>query len=87
MRDDADAVRKPLRDLEDMRGHDDGRARPHAICQNILDLAGGGGVEAGQRLVEHQQARLMNERARQRHLLLHAARKSLAAIAPVRPKT
>ena len=33
MRDDADAVREPLGDLENMGGHDDRRARPHAICR------------------------------------------------------
>ena len=85
VRDDADSVREPLRDLENMRGHDDRRARPHALGQNVLHLPGGGGVEAGQRLVEHQEPRLMDERAGERQLLPHAARKSLAAIAPMRP--
>ena len=87
VRDDADSVREPLGDLENMRGHDDGRAGAHAIRQNVLDLPGRGGVEAGQRLVEHQEPRLMDERAGERQLLPHAARKSFAAIAPMRPKT
>ena len=39
-RNDADSVRKPLSDLENMRGHDDRRAGPHAIRSEYPSPAG-----------------------------------------------
>ena len=71
--DDADAVDQPLGDVEHMGGEDHGAAPARVIQQNILDLARDGGVKAGQRLVENEQLRLVQQAARERRLLLHAA--------------
>ena len=48
--------------------------------QHVLDLARGAGVEAGQRLVEDDQPRIVDQRAGERHLLAHALREALAAL-------
>src|SRR5262249_11322165 len=84
--DDADAVGHALGDLENMRRHDDGSAGGNALAQCVLDLTGGPGVEAGERLVEDDQPRIVHERARERQFLLHAAGKSFAALMRVRLK-
>src|SRR5580698_5982151 len=84
--DDADAVGEALGDLQYVRGQYDRRPLPDAGREQIFDLAGDRGVEAGQRLVKHQQPWLVNERARQRDFLFHAARKALAALASMLPK-
>ena len=44
------------------------------------------GVEAGERLVEHQQLRLVDQGAGEDGFLLHAAREGLAAIIAVVPQ-
>ncbi len=85
--DHADALGHALGHFQDMRGHDDGDAGPHALDQHVLRLPRGGGIEAGQRLVQDQQARLVHQRARQRHLLAHALGEALAALMRVRRET
>ena len=80
----ADALGHALGDLEDVGGHDDGAAGADARLEHVLDLPRGAGVEAGQRLVEDDQARVVDQRAGQRHLLAHAAREALAALVGVR---
>ncbi len=55
-----------------------------ALAQHVLDLARGAGVEAGQRLVEDDQARVVHQRAGERHLLAHALGEALAALVRVR---
>ena len=82
--DDADAVGHALGDFENMRGHDDGAAGGDALAQHVLNQAGGAGVEAGERLVEDDQLGIVHQRAGERHLLPHAAGKSLAALMCVR---
>ncbi len=84
MRDDADAVGHAFGDFKDMRGHDDRAAGADALAQHAFDLAGGAGIEPGQRLVENDQLRLVNERAGQRHLLPHALGKTFAALVGMR---
>src|SRR5262249_48913344 len=84
--DDADAIDQPLRHIEDVRGENDGAAGPRSVVQQVLDLARDRGVEAGQRLVEDQQLGIVQERAGERRLLFHAARKALAALVAVRPQ-
>ena len=84
--DDTDAVGHALGHLENMRRHDDGGAGGNALAQRILDLTGGPGVEAGERLVEDDQPRIVHERAREGHFLLHAAGKSFAPLVRVRLK-
>ena len=54
--------------------------------QKVLHLAGDGGVEPGQRLVEDQELRIVDQGARERRLLLHAARKAFAAGVAVLPE-
>ena len=78
--DDADAVGHALGDFEDVRRHDHGARRTGRAPAAILDLARGQRVEPGERLVQDDQARIMHQRAGQRHLLPHALGKSLAAL-------
>ena len=82
--DDADAVGHALGDFKNVRGHDDGAAGANALAQNAFDLARGAGVEPGQRLVENDQPRLVNERAGERHFLPHALGETLAAFLRMR---
>jgi hypothetical protein len=46
-RDDADPVGHPLGDFENVRGHDYGAARTHAIPEQSLDVTRGDGVKPG----------------------------------------
>ena len=82
--DDADAVGHALGDFKNVRGHDDGAAGAHAFAQDAFDLARGAGVEPGQRFVENDQPRLVNERAGQRHFLPHALGETFAAFLRMR---
>ena len=84
VRDDADAVGHALGDFQDVRGHDDGAASAYALAQHVLDLARGAGIEPGQRLVENDDARVVHQRAGERHLLAHALGKALAALIGMR---
>ena len=54
--------------------------------QQVLHLACNGGIQPGERLIEDQQLRIVDQRAGQRRLLLHAARKTLAALVAMRPQ-
>ena len=85
--DDADAIGHALGDLQDMRGHDDGAAGLDVLAQHGLDLAGGAGIEAGERLVEDDELGLVHQRAGQRHFLAHAFREAFAAFIGVRSET
>jgi hypothetical protein len=67
-----------------MRGHDHGAAGAHAIPEQALDVARRYRVEAGEGLVEDDQAGVMHQRARQRHFLAHALGKSFAALIQMR---
>ena len=82
--DHADPVGHALGHFQDMRSHDHGAAVAHALAQQSLDLTRGAGVEAGQRLVEDDQPRLVHQRAGERHLLAHALGKALAALVRMR---
>ena len=73
MGEDPDAVGHALGNFENMRGHDDGAAGGNALAQHVLDLAGAASIEAGERLVEDDQSRIVHQRAGERHFLLHAA--------------
>ena len=70
-----------LGDFEDVRGQHDRRAGGDAGGQDVLDLPRRGGVEAGQRLVEHQQLGVVDQRPGERRLLPHALGEALAALA------
>ena len=72
--DHADVVAEPLDDLEDVRGEEDRAAPVHERREQVLDLAGGDGVDALEGLVEEEQARRRQERHGERHLLAHAVR-------------
>ena len=82
--DDADALGHALGDFEDVGGHDDRAARRDALEQHVLHLPRGAGIEAGQRLVQDDQLRIVHERAGERHLLAHALGKAFAAFVGVR---
>src|SRR5207248_165853 len=56
------------------------------IEQDILDLARDSGVKAGQWLVENEQLRLVQQAARERRLLLHAAREAFATLITMCPQ-
>ena len=55
----------------------------HALAQHGFDLPRGGGVEAGERLVEDDHARVVHQRAGERHLLAHPLGEALAALVGV----
>ena len=77
--DDPDAIGHALGDLQDMGRHDHGAPGPHTLPQHFLDDARRTGVEAGERLVQDDESRVMHQRARQRHFLPHAPGQALAA--------
>jgi hypothetical protein len=77
--DDADAVGHALGHFENVGGQDHRAAGVDALLQHVLDQARGGGVQARQRLVQDQQAGIVDQGPGQGHLLLHAAREALAA--------
>ena len=66
--------RKPVRDHE-------GGAALHHLVERGLHLALGGGVERARRLVEDQDRRVLQQRARNREALPLAARERTAALA------
>ena len=59
------------------RRHDDGDALGEELGQQLPELAARHRVDAGRRLVEQDDLRLVDERARERELLLHAARQPI----------
>ena len=63
-----------LRLAEVVRGHHHLDAARADLAHDVLDRLGGGGIEAGGRLVEEQKIGVARERARQRQPLLLAAR-------------
>src|SRR5208282_1560442 len=84
--DDADAVGHAFGDFENMRGHDDGAAGAGALAQHAFDLPRRAGVEAGERLVENDDAWLVYQGAGERHFLAHTLGETLAAFVGVRRK-
>ena len=86
MDENADAAGETLGDFENVGGQDHRRASRDALGEQVLDLPRRRRVEAGQRLVEHEEFGLVDQRAGERDLLLHAARKALAALAAVPPQ-
>jgi hypothetical protein len=60
--------------VQQVRGHDDRRAPVRALDDRRLHAADAERIEPGQRLVEEERAGLVEEAARDRELLLHAAR-------------
>ena len=86
MGENADAAGETLGDFEDVSGQDHRRAAGDPFGDEVFDLPRGSGVETGQRLVEHEELGVVNQRAGERRLLLHAAGKALATLAAVGPK-
>ena len=82
--DDADPVGHALGDFEDMRGHDHGAAGAHALREQSLDMPRRDGIEPGERLVQDDQPRVVDQGARERHLLAHALGEALAALVQMR---
>ena len=82
--DDADPVGHPFGHFQNMRGHDHGAAGAHPVAEQALDVTRRHGVEAGERFVEDDQARVVHQGPGQRHLLAHALGKSLAALVQMR---
>ena len=72
---DVDGVGEERRLAQVVRHQDDGEAEllPE-VAQHAPQFLAGEGVERGERLVEHQQRRLVDQRAAERDALLHAAR-------------
>src|SRR6187402_1714783 len=60
--------------MQQVRAQDDGGAGLRALQDRVFHAANAERVEARQRLVEHQHLRRMQQAARDRELLLHAAR-------------
>ena len=84
--DDADAVGHALGDFEDVGGEDDGCAAFDALADQVFHQTAGGGVETCQRFIQHQQFRLVDQRAGEDGLLLHPARKRFAAVVAIVPQ-
>jgi hypothetical protein len=61
------------------RGDDDGHALVEELVQQVPELAAADGVDAVGRLVEQQHARLVQERAGEGELLVHAAGQRVGA--------
>ncbi len=57
-----------------------------ALAQHVLDLTRRAGIEPGERFVENDHLRLVNERAGERHFLPHALGKTFAAFVRMREK-
>ena len=70
--DDADPVAHALGDFQDVGGEEDRRAAVRQLAQDVLDQAGGLGVEPDGGLVEDEDFGVVNQRGRERGLLLHA---------------
>ena len=60
--------------VEIRRGHHDRDALAQELRQQLPELAARHRIDAGRRLVEQDERRLVDERAGERQLLLHAAR-------------
>ncbi len=72
-------ARAPLRLVEVRRRHHDGEPVAEELRQQLPELAPRDRIDAGRRLVEQQHLRLVDERAGERQLLLHAARQAIGA--------
>ena len=70
---DADAVDQPFCDLHDVGRENDGAAGAGPLQQQVLHFAGDRRIEPGQRLIQDQQPRFMQQCAGQCGLLLHPA--------------
>ena len=79
---DADAVADFLHLAEQMRAEQHGDAALFEIEDEVANLARAGGIDAGGRLIEHEQPRLLDHRLREADALEHPFR--VAAEAPVR---
>jgi hypothetical protein len=79
--DDRHRLAQALDELELVRGEHDWHAGGRVVGQHPAQDVDADGVEPGERLVEHQQLRIVNERRRQLHALLVAERQRLDAIA------
>jgi hypothetical protein len=66
--------RAALRFVEVWRGHHDGQAAREEFGQEFPELTPRHRIDTGRRLVEQQHIRPVNECAREREFLLHAAR-------------
>src|SRR4030095_11633396 len=63
--------------VEVRRGHQNRQSAREKLGEKLPELTARDGIDAGGRLVEHDQLRFVDERARQRELLFHAARQSV----------
>ena len=72
--DDREPRREPLGLVHEMRRQQDRLAQFQQLAQAVPDQMTRLGVEAGRRLVENQQFRIVDQRARERQAALHAAR-------------
>ena len=62
-----------LRFVEIRSGHDNGEPFGGKMRERVPEFAAGNGIDASGRLIKQQDARLRNQRAGERELLLHAA--------------
>ena len=79
--DDRHVLAQPLDELELVRGEDDGHAGVRALAQHAAHHVDAGRVEAGERLVEHEHLRVVDERDAELDALLVAERERLDAVA------
>ena len=77
MVDDRDLLADVLDELELVAGEEDGRAARRLVAEHLGERAHGDRVEPGERLVENEQLRLVQERRRELCALLVAVRELL----------
>ena len=74
MAEERDAIAQAIGLVEVVRAEEDGASLAAKRDDELAHRLRGVGIEAGRRLVEEQDARLVQRRPRNGHLLLHAAR-------------
>ena len=77
MVDDRDVLADVLDELELMAGEEDGGAAGRLAAEHLGERVHGDRVEPGERLVEHEQLRLVQQRRRELGALLVAVRELL----------
>jgi type IV pilus assembly protein PilA len=82
----ADALGEAFGDVEDVGGEDDSVSAANEIEEDVLHETGGAGVETGERFIEQHDGGLVDERAAERHLLFHAAGKTLDGVVAFFPE-
>jgi len=77
---DRDAVTKPFGVVHHVGREDHALAVPFGLDHELAHISGGEHVEVGRGLIEHQHLRVVDDRARDRELLLLPGGKALGSL-------